>query len=348
MARILYSAAGEGYGHAVRAHSVGAGLLARGHDVRFLTSRSTIRYLSDFYPKRLHEVFGLHISYHNERVSAVRTLLGNAMRATREMGTSNAVVKRLLRSFRPDLLVCDFEPFSANWARLMGVPFVSLDNQHMLTHCRVAHLPGYRLDLLNTWATVRFYYAGARRYLIPTIFDVPVVYQPASVVPPVLREAVYARTPTDGKHLVAYRTPAGDPAKMMATLEAFDRFPIRAYGFDFVGTRGHVEYRPISQDGFLEDLATCRGVIATAGHSLICECVYFEKPMLLMPMRSQYEQMFNAQRIDALGLGISTDELRATDLERFADSIDSFRNALSRQNKPELAPVLDAIEAEIT
>ena len=67
MARILYAVNGDGYGHATRAHSVAAALLARGHEVRFLTSLKSSAYLKAVFPGLVDEAFGLCISYNQGR-----------------------------------------------------------------------------------------------------------------------------------------------------------------------------------------------------------------------------------------------------------------------------------------
>ena len=74
--------------------------------------------------------------------------------------------------------------------------------------------------------------------------------------------------------------------------------------------------------GFLADLAAARGVIASAGFSLISECMYLKKKMLLLPLAGQYEQIINARYIQELGLGISADKLDEATLARFLDELD--------------------------
>ena len=72
----------------------------------------------------------------------------------------------------------------------------------------------------------------------------------------------------------------------------------------------------------MADLASSRGVIASAGFSLLSECLHFKKPMCLLPVAGQYEQMINAQYIEKLGLGIMGEKLDEELMGRFMKQID--------------------------
>lgn len=349
MARIIYGVSGDGYGHAVRAHSVGEGLIDRGHDVVFVGSHRSLGYLNRHFPNRVHETLGLRMTYHEGRVAVVQTVLQNAAKLIGSLGSSNRSLLQMLRSFRPEFIITDFEPFTAFWARQMGIPYISLDNQHLLTHCDLDHPTGYARDILNAYLTIRLYYGGAKRYLITSFIKAPVRYQPATLIDPVLRPKVYAKTPEKGDFLLAYKGAGGENNAMQRVLESYNRVPIRAYGFEMNGHRhtGRTEFKPFCPNEFLHDLATCAGVVSSAGHSLVCESLFFEKPMLLVPIVHQYEQHLNAHHVEKLGAGMAVRQLTSTALDEFMDRLGEFRGTLSGTPKAELDSVLDAVEQEI-
>jgi len=347
MARILYAASGDGYGHAVRLHSVGGGLIDRGHDVRFVSSTKTNAYLCEHFPDRVYEVFGLYTVYNQGKAEPLRTVWHNIRRAIQYVRPSRRGIRRLIREFKPDLILTDFEPFAAFWARAYGIPYVSLDNQHLLTHCELEHLPGFSLDWLNAYLTIRLYYGGAQRYLIPTFFEAPIRYQPTRLIPPILRPKVYRLQPTDDGFLLAYKGAGGENDAMRLALERFDAVPVRAYGFGVIGQRGHVTFKETNGESFLHDLASCRAVVATAGHSLVCECLHFGKPMLLIPVRQQYEQVLNAHHVERLGAGRSCRQLQPRQIDEFLSETNRFQAAIASRSRASLDDVLDSVEAEI-
>ncbi len=347
MARILYAVAGDGLGHATRAHSVGAGLLDRGHDVLFISSMRGTAYLREHFPDRVEDIFGLHIHYRQGQALAIRTVVDNAWAAARRLPGTLGLIRDIMRRYRPDLLITDFEAFTAHMAGLLGLRWISLDNQHLLTHCDVEQPPGYWRDYLSTYITIRFYYAGARRYLITSFIDAPVHYAPATLLPPVLRPAVYRQESTVGSYLVAYAGACGSINQVRAALETYRGMDIRAYGFGITGQQGQVVYKPTSEREFLADLAGCAGVIATAGHSLVGECLHFAKPMLLMPIAHQYEQIVNAYHVQKMGAGRHVERLEAETISDFTQGLDRHRHAMDQRTPADLGQVLDAIEAEL-
>jgi uncharacterized protein (TIGR00661 family) len=346
MAKILYAAAGDGYGHAVRAHAVGQGLLERGHDVQFISCHKTVDYLKPHFPERIHNVFGLLMVCDEGRTAPIRTALSNIRRAATDLAPSNRAVKTLLKTYKPDLVISDFEPFTAMWARRYGIPYISLDNQHLLTHCRLDRPGGFWADLLSAYMIIRLYYGGAKRYLITSFIDAPIRYQPTTLIGPILRSKVYEKQQRDGDYLLAYKS-GGDHRAMREQLERFDRLPIRAYGFDQPSHGGNVTYKSFNEAGFLDDLAGCAGVVASAGHSLVSECLHFEKPMLLVPIEKQYEQRINAHHVQEIGVGVTHNRLRTGEMEDFVDRLPTFREKLAKRPKSSRHTVLDAIELEI-
>ncbi len=62
--------------------------------------------------------------------------------------------------------------------------------------------------------------------------------------------------------------------------------------------------------------------MASAGFSLISECLHLRKRMLLVPLANQYEQIINAQYVHKLGLGVSSEKLDETAVTQLLDQLD--------------------------
>jgi hypothetical protein len=75
------------------------------------------------------------------------------------------------------------------------------------------------------------------------------------------------------------------------------------YGFDREGSEENLEFRRPSRGGFLQDLASARAVVATAGFTLMTEALHLGKPYLALPMGGQFEQELNALLLEDLGYG---------------------------------------------
>ncbi|MFA5555039.1 MAG: glycosyltransferase family protein [Phycisphaerae bacterium] len=322
MARIVYAVAGEGFGHSSRSHIIGQKLIDSGHDVIFAASNKSLAYLKPFFGDRVKEVFGLKFSYHQGRVSAIKTICSNIWRSHRGLKINSKLYGECFDKFKPDLIITDFEPFSAFWALFKKVPFFSIDHQHLLTHCTPQYPPGNLWPRFNAYFVTRCYYSRAACYIILNFFKAPENIARAIVAPPVIREQASAIRPCRGEHIVVYATyPAGEKS-LVKMLRKFAPVKFCVYGFNKSQQNVNITFKERSTEGFLKDTASSKGIAATAGFSLISECMHFRKKMCLFPIAGQYEQIVNAYYVEKLGLGLSRKELSEQAIEDFLTEVE--------------------------
>ena len=322
MARIIYAVAGEGFGHASRAHLIGQRFLDAGHEVIFAASLRALQYLRPYYGDRVKEIFGLSYDYRKGYVDPAATVWKNLAQFPQGHRVNRALFARVYQPFKPDLVVTDFEPFSAWWAWRHGVPFVSIDNEHLLILCKLDHGLRDIFGRLSATLVVRFHYFGARAYVVTTFFRPPRPCQAAVLAPPVVRPAIARLQPSDAGHLVVYATTGTQEQQWRDVLGSFAPQKFHIYGFNKNAEWKNCVFKEASTEGFATDLAAARGVIASAGFSLISECLYLRKKMLLLPLAGQYEQLVNARCVEKLGLGIWSKQVDRSAVSHFLDRID--------------------------
>ena len=93
------------------------------------------------------------------------------------------------------------------------------------------------------------------------------------------------------------------------------------YGFNKNVEWKNCVFKETSAEGFATDLAAAKGVIASAGYSLISECLHLRKKMLLLPLAGQYEQLLNARYVEKLGLGTWSKQVDEPAVSRFLDRL---------------------------
>lgn len=324
MAKILYGVAGEGFGHSSRSELIGQRLVEAGHNVFFAASRKSYNYLKSTFNRKVQPVYGLSFHYHDGRVHPMKTIIQNLTGLREGVPTNRRLFSKIANNFKPDIVISDFEPFSAWWAWGNGVPCVSVDHEHLLTCCELDKEPEFWKERFLANAVTRGYHTFADAYVILNFFQTPIKNKRATLTPPVIRDSV-RRFPIETKdHIVMYSTDGGQ--KMQQRLhEMMRRFPDQqfyVYGFNQHRQMGNCLFKETSTNNFLKDLATCRGVIATAGFSLLSECLHFQKPMLLVPVQDQYEQILNAYYIEKLRLGHRSNTLNHASIDRFLKDID--------------------------
>ena len=268
------------------------------------------------------EVFGLSYAYDKGYVDPIRTLKRNLVKLPKGHRRNVELFKKHFEPFEPDLVISDFEPFSAWWAWRKNVPFVSIDNEHILTLCKLEHPAKNWFSRLTASVVTKCHYVGAVAYIIINFFKVPLRIDSAVLAPPIVRPIVYALQPRDGEHILVYSTTGAREEQLRQVLSKFGGQKFYVYGFNKNAEDKNCVFKERSIEGFLADLAGARGVIASAGFSLISECMYLKKRMLLLPLAGQYEQIINAHYVEKLGLGISAKKLGEAVLAKFLDEMD--------------------------
>lgn len=307
--RILYGVVGEGMGHAIRSRVVLEHLFAQGHEVEIVASGRAAGFLEKRFGAQgdVHPIHGLHIVYDDNRVRRGSTLFSNVLSGTVAIPKQIAAYYELLEDFRPDVVISDFESWTYFFAKRHRLPILSIDNMQILNRCAIDEdvIEGYRAEFEIAKAFVKSKLPFCDQYFITTFFRPRIRKDDTALFPPILRPEILAAKRSEGEHLLVYQTAEGAET-LVETLRATG-LPCRVYGMrrdikaDVV--EGNLTYRPFSEDGFIADLASARGVIAGGGFTLMGECVYLHKPMLAVPVGGQFEQILNARYLEKLAYG---------------------------------------------
>lgn len=172
----------------------------------------------------------------------------------------------------------------------------------------------------------RGYHTFADAYVILNFFRTQVINKVGILSPPVVREIVMQFQPSCGDHILMYSTDSSPQQhnKIVQAARQSDQFRFIVYGFNKDEESNNYIFKKTSTENFLTDLATCRAVVATAGFSLLSECLYFKKPMLLMPVHDQYEQIMNSLYIEKMNLGRRTKAIDGETINSFVRDIDTL------------------------
>ena len=108
---------------------------------------------------------------------------------------------------------------------------------------------------------------------------------------------------------------------------------------------GNVRYRPFSEKGFIDDLASARAVVAGGGFTLMGEAVFLGKPMLAIPVGGQFEQVINARYLQHLGYGRFCEKLDDLDeLARFLEEVPACTERLRAHVQDGNRLILDEVD----
>lgn len=329
MARILYGVMGNTYGHVARSLAIAQRMPQ--HEFHFVGGRRVPEVIGPAYP--VLDVPVKRAIHKNQRISVTGSYahLFRCLAAFRDVRRR---ILELIERWQPDLAICDREFFLPHAARAAGLRCVSLDHSQILNCCRYP-VP---TRLWPLWAVDRvedrLMFGWTKRHLITSFYHPPL--RPGSnaeLLPPVLRTEVTGIRPSSGDHVLVYQgTPTFHP--LIEALRAQPR-PVIVYGYrNEHATSGNLTFKPFHPRALLEDLASCAYVVTTAGHNLLCEAIYFGKPVLCFPVSLVFEQYLNAHYVRELGYGdFATTRKPGTDLfAAFERRLDERRSSTARES----------------
>ncbi|MEI8315714.1 MAG: glycosyltransferase family protein [Verrucomicrobiota bacterium] len=327
MAQVLYGVASDTNGHCARALAIANRLPE--HEFHFVGGDRLVNLIGDKYPVTTVPV--LSTSYHRNRVD----ILDTCLQGSRYLAGFHRVRHRLLDlidSWQPDLAITDWEFSLPRAARAAGVPCVSIDHHHILSACRYPVPVRQRIPWSLAMTSLRLFHESADRNLVVSF------YQPelkpsvlSELLPPVLRPAVTEITARPGEHVLIYQTtstfaPLINAARQLAR-------PVIVYGFRNAHvTEGNITFKPFDSRGMLEDLAGSAYAVVNGGHNVICEALYYRKPVLCFPVAGLFEQYLNAWHVRTLGYGdFSTGRAPTPALfHKFEARLDDYRARLAK------------------
>jgi uncharacterized protein (TIGR00661 family) len=304
--RILYGVQTTGHGHLVRSTPIIRQLRERGHQVDVLLSGPRP---DPAWPARiggpLTSRTGLTFSAEGGRIRYVRTALeSRPLRFLRDVFRTPAPL--------PDLVVTDYEPITAWFARRRGLRSIGIGHLYAFAWPGVPRARGNLITRsVMDWFAPASLPAGAHW----DSFGAPLL--PPTVDPEI---RALARGPLEADLILVY---AGfEPLdRLIPLLQQFPRHRFHVYA-RIAGERqdGNVTVRPISRPRFMADLARCAGVITNAGFTLTSECLHLGIAVLVQPLPGQLEQESNAVALERLGLGTVSRSLQRQDVQRWLET----------------------------
>jgi uncharacterized protein (TIGR00661 family) len=332
--RILYGVTGEGMGHAMRSRVV-LDALAGQHEIQVVVSGRAADYLSkrssDILSVR--KIWGYTLAYEDNELQKWSTVVQNLKGALAGLPKNIRAYLDIVEAFRPEVVITDFETWSYLFGLRHELPVISIDNMQIINRC--AHAPemlaGHEADFRLTNAVVKAKIPGAVHYHITTFFYPPTRKPNTSLHPPILRPEILAARGEAGQHLLVYQTSTSNAA-LPEILKRSGR-ECRIYGLrrDIASevVDGNLRFRPFSEAGFIDDLRTAAGVVASAGFTLMGEAVYLRRPMLAVPIVGQFEQVLNARYLERDGYGLAADEISDGRLGEFIERLPDFERKLA-------------------
>jgi uncharacterized protein (TIGR00661 family) len=209
---------------------------------------------------------------------------------------------RLLREIKSlpiekyDLIISDFELVSSWAAQLAKKPSIGLSNQAATLH-PLAPKPKntdiFGRMVLEHYAPNTYNYGFHFKALDKNIYT------------PVIRRRLRELTVKDKGYYTVY-LPSYSDERIIKFLKRFKEIDWRVFSkFSHKKYKEkNISIQPLNGESFLESMASSHGVLCNAGFGTASEALFLNKKLLVIPMKTQYEQHCNAAMLKSMGVTV--------------------------------------------
>jgi uncharacterized protein (TIGR00661 family) len=362
MAKIAWSVASEGAGHAARNLTLIRTMVKRGHSVDIYTGEDTYRPLNEYLSinhalkskVRLFRIPGFLFQYDSQgRIKFGRVIRHN-IKPFFEMSRNFRALVRKIKKEKYDLVVVDFEPYFSRAARIAALSVSSRNRVKQIQASSAQAAISYtKLDVPEGMSKSK--YAIFRRFVRsfepkPDICLVETPFKPISMphntlfVGPVIRPEVRNAKLMDKGYIHVYAKPIIEQlmipiiAKVAGNINK--RFIIycndpdsvrKKYNLKHLGQRIQLKKVTLA-NSYINDFARCSGVISTGGTELAADAIWLEKPLLAIMQTYQYEQYVSGHYTKKNGLGkaVLSIDLTEQDIIDFIKQIPRFKKNIKK------------------
>ena len=195
-----------------------------------------------------------------------------------------------------DLVISDFEPIAAWACYFKKKPCVALSHQSAVLDPKAPQPK--KEDMFGRF--ILKHYAPAT-----THYGFHFERFSRHTFTPVIRSQIRELTSTDRGHYTVY-LPAYDDELLLQKLALFPeiKWDVFSKHNQQAIRKKNISIQPINNDLFVQSLAGCTGVLCGAGFETPAEALYLQKKLLVVPMKSQYEQHCNAAALATMGVPV--------------------------------------------
>ncbi|MDP3312692.1 glycosyltransferase family protein [Lutibacter sp.] len=285
--KILYAIQGTGNGHLSRAKEVIPAILNRAQ-VDILISGTQAEVGLDHKVNYVYKGLSFYFGK-NGGVDLFKTIAKNNI-----FSVLKEIIKCPVKEY--DLVINDFEPISAWACYFKGVKSISLSHQSALYTENVPkpkHLDLIGSFIIKNYAKCKYNYGFHFKKYNNKIYT------------PIIRNSIRILEPFEKDYYTVY-LPAYSDENIINILSKIKGVKWKVFSKETKKyyQKKNVYIKPIDGKKFEKSLASCTGILCGAGFETPAEAIYLKKKLMVIPMKNQYEQHFNAKALEELGVPI--------------------------------------------
>ncbi len=197
-----------------------------------------------------------------------------------------------------------------------SIPYICIAHQYLFFHPDFVFPKKSKFQLAGLLFFTRLTCLRASKLLALSFKDMPDVGK-IHVVPPLIRKEVLEMTPINGNYILGYMLHAGFSEEIIQWHQNNKEIMLHFF-WDKKGAPEELKidenliFHQLNDTGFLNYMANCKAYTSTGGFESICEAMYLQKPVMMVP--AHIEQECNAFDAMNAGAGIASPEFNLTTL----------------------------------
>jgi uncharacterized protein (TIGR00661 family) len=321
---------GEGRGHLTQAISMYEMLTRNGDEItEVLVGMNKLASLPDFFRAKIHcpiSVFSsacFLFSVKNKKSLLLKSILFNLWKLPNYI-ESMRFIKQRINENRPDKVINFYEVLTGLTYAFTPpkIPYICIGHQYLFFHPDFVFPQKSKLQLAGLLFFTRMTCFRASELLALSFREMRNVGK-IHVVPPLIRTEILRQTPAQGNYILGYIVNDGFSTQALhwhhhnkdVCLHFFwnkKDFP-EEWQVDQTLT-----FHQLNDVAFLNYMVACKAYASTGGFESICEALYLQKPVMMIP--AHIEQECNAFDAVNAGAGIFANEFNISELLEFLPS----------------------------
>jgi uncharacterized protein (TIGR00661 family) len=328
--KYMFTIQGEGRGHLTQAISMYEMLTRNGDEVvEVLVGINDLLSLPSFFRKKIKcpiSTFSSScflFSPKNKKSLFVKSIVYNLLKLPCYI-KSMRFIKKKIDENNIDLVINFYEVITGLTYAFMRpkTPYVCIAHQYLFFHPDFVFPRKNRLQLSGLLLFTRLTCLRASRLLSLSFREMRNAGN-IRVVPPLIRGEVVRKTPNQKNYILGYMLNAGFAEQIIDWHNKHK--DVRLHFFwdkkdapEELSIDDTLTFHRLNDTSFLNYMADCKAYASTGGFESICEALYLQKPVMMIP--AHIEQECNAFDAKLSGAGISADEFNLSNLLEFLPS----------------------------
>lgn len=342
--KFLFFVQGEGRGHMTQAIALSKILSDAGHQVcKVLVGKSMAREIPLFFYERINSPVETFESPNfvtdktDKGIRIIPTIYRNLKGIRKFLAIMNRL-KGILEKEKPDAVI-NFYEFLAGMVYKRykpDIPMFCVGHQYLMLHPEFPFPEGRFIDKFLINLNTKITSSNAKLLLALSFINMTDVPEnKLFVVPPLLRPEVLALKGKAGNYIHGYILNSGYVSEIKAWHEENPKTELHFFWDNKEAAEEEkissgLTFHKINDRKFLQYMESCKGFATTAGFESICEAMYLNKPVLMVPVAGHFEQECNALDASRSGVGVVC---RDFDLSKLAGFIPYYRPNHSQYKK---------------